>query len=81
MEISVKGLRVRITAGGSGIGRAIAETFDAEGARVHMCDVVEEYLQELRCERPGIASTIADGRSGKSEGTAFAAQGRAYRGS
>jgi NAD(P)-dependent dehydrogenase (short-subunit alcohol dehydrogenase family) len=60
MEISVKGLRVLITAGGSGIGRAIAECFDAEGARVHVCDVVEDFLRELRRARPGIAGTIAD---------------------
>ncbi len=60
MEISAKGLRVLITAGGSGIGRAIAETFDAEGARVYVCDVVEDFLQKLRRERPGIGSTIAD---------------------
>jgi NAD(P)-dependent dehydrogenase (short-subunit alcohol dehydrogenase family) len=60
MEISAKGLRVLITAGGSGIGRAIAECFDAEGAHVHVCDVVGDCLEVLRRERPGIASTIAD---------------------
>jgi NAD(P)-dependent dehydrogenase (short-subunit alcohol dehydrogenase family) len=60
MEISAKGLRVLITAGGSGIGRAIAECFEAEGARVHVCDVVEDCLEELRRARPGIGGTIAD---------------------
>jgi NAD(P)-dependent dehydrogenase (short-subunit alcohol dehydrogenase family) len=48
MEVSAKGLRVLITAGGSGIGRAIAECFDAEGARVHVCDVVGDCLEVLR---------------------------------
>ena len=32
-------LRVVVTAGASGIGRAIAEAFDASGARVRICDI------------------------------------------
>jgi NAD(P)-dependent dehydrogenase (short-subunit alcohol dehydrogenase family) len=60
MEISAKGLRVLITAGGSGIGRAVAECYDAEGARVHVCDVVDDHLQDLRRVRPGIGCSLAD---------------------
>ncbi len=36
--------RVLITAGGAGIGRAIAGAFGAAGARVHVCDVDAEAL-------------------------------------
>jgi len=39
MENSAKGLRVLVTAGGAGIGRAIAQTFRDHGARVHTCDI------------------------------------------
>jgi NAD(P)-dependent dehydrogenase (short-subunit alcohol dehydrogenase family) len=39
MELSAKGLRVMVTAGGAGIGRVIAKTFLDAGARVHTCDV------------------------------------------
>jgi NAD(P)-dependent dehydrogenase (short-subunit alcohol dehydrogenase family) len=44
MELSAKGLRVIVTAGGAGIGRVIAETFLDAGARVHVCDVEENAL-------------------------------------
>ena len=39
METSAKGMRVLVTAGGAGIGRAIAQTFRDHGARVHTCDI------------------------------------------
>src|ERR1043165_1556183 len=39
MKLSATGLRVLVTAGGAGIGRAIAQTFRDHGARVHTCDI------------------------------------------
>ena len=38
------GLRVLVTAGASGIGRAISDLLIARGARVHICDVSDEFL-------------------------------------
>ena len=39
MNTSAKGMRVLVTAGAAGIGRAIAATFVEQGARVHICDI------------------------------------------
>jgi NAD(P)-dependent dehydrogenase (short-subunit alcohol dehydrogenase family) len=39
MDLSAKGLRVLVTAGGAGIGRVIARTFVDHGARVHVSDI------------------------------------------
>ena len=60
MEINCKGLRVIITAGATGIGRATAETFLENGARVHICDVAPESLDECRAALPEIGATLAD---------------------
>jgi len=55
-----KGLRVLVTAGGSGIGRAIAETMLDAGARVHVCDVSEKAIAKLSKARPEITGSLAD---------------------
>ena len=46
------GLRVLVTAGASGIGRAIADLMIANGARVHVCDVADEHLADFRAAHP-----------------------------
>jgi NAD(P)-dependent dehydrogenase (short-subunit alcohol dehydrogenase family) len=46
------GLKVLITAGAAGIGRAIADTFADHGAKVWVCDIAEEALESCRAERP-----------------------------
>jgi len=60
METSAKGLRVLVTAGGSGIGRVIARTFLEHGARVHICDVDEQALKKVKTELPAISQSVAD---------------------
>lgn len=60
MNTSCNGLRALVTAGASGIGRAIAETLIEQGARVHICDVVADRLAEAAQALPGIGTTLAD---------------------
>ena len=54
------GLRVFISAGASGIGRAIADMLIAHGARVHICDVAAEHLDNFRQAHQGHGATLAD---------------------
>jgi NAD(P)-dependent dehydrogenase (short-subunit alcohol dehydrogenase family) len=60
MDASAKGLRVLVTAGAAGIGRAIAYTFLEHGARVHVCDVDLKSLQQVENETPAITRSTAD---------------------
>ncbi len=55
-----EGLRVLVTAGASGIGRAIADLLVARGARLHICDVSDIFLAEFRAAHPGSGATTAD---------------------
>jgi NAD(P)-dependent dehydrogenase (short-subunit alcohol dehydrogenase family) len=54
------GLRVLVTAGGSGIGAAVARAFCEAGARVHVCDIDQGALQRLSGEALSITSSVAD---------------------
>lgn len=60
MTIEVKGLRVLITAGAAGIGRAMTDVFHTAGAKVHICDVVQSALDETLKAFPGVGATLAD---------------------
>lgn len=47
MDLTLKGTRVIVTAGAGGIGRAIVDSFLAEGASVATCDIDEAALATL----------------------------------
>jgi NAD(P)-dependent dehydrogenase (short-subunit alcohol dehydrogenase family) len=60
MNVSASGLRVLVTAGAAGIGRAIAATFAAHDARVHLCDIDRPALEETKRALPQASQTVAD---------------------
>jgi NAD(P)-dependent dehydrogenase (short-subunit alcohol dehydrogenase family) len=60
MDVNCQGRRAIVTAGGSGIGRTIAETLADNGAQVFVCDIVEDHLAALRAARPDIGAVAAD---------------------
>lgn len=58
--IDVRDLRVLVTAGAGGIGRAVAERFVAAGARVHITDVAADAIDETCASLPGVTGTAGD---------------------
>jgi len=60
MELSVKGMRVLITAAAAGIGCAFATAFLEKGARVHICDIRKDMLEECTTTLAGVGVTEAD---------------------
>ncbi|MDB4223680.1 SDR family oxidoreductase [Granulosicoccus sp.] len=56
----VKGLRVLVTAGASGIGLAIAEAMAREGAQLHVCDISEQALAACSAAHPDWSTSLCD---------------------
>jgi NAD(P)-dependent dehydrogenase (short-subunit alcohol dehydrogenase family) len=56
----VEGQRVLVTAGASGIGRAIADMLIGHGARLHICDIEDRFLAEFAAAHPRVGVTRAD---------------------
>jgi NAD(P)-dependent dehydrogenase (short-subunit alcohol dehydrogenase family) len=54
------GLRVLVTAGANGIGRAMAEAFATAGARVHVCDISDAALAECSKQHPDWGISYCD---------------------
>ncbi len=74
------GLRVFVSGAATGIGRAIAETLIASGARLHICDVSEEGVEEFRASHPDHAATVADVSDDGAVGSIFETIGAEWNG-
>lgn len=59
-DLVCRDMRVLVTAGAAGIGRAIAGAFAQAGARVAVCDVDDAALAEFRQELPGHRAYACD---------------------
>ncbi|MFT5657364.1 MAG: NAD(P)-dependent dehydrogenase (short-subunit alcohol dehydrogenase family) [Gammaproteobacteria bacterium] len=57
---TLQGKVVLVTAGGSGIGRTIVESYLAQGARVHTCDVSQSMLDDSRANNPNLTTSLCD---------------------
>jgi NAD(P)-dependent dehydrogenase (short-subunit alcohol dehydrogenase family) len=60
LNLGIKGLRVLVTAGAGGIGREVARSFLAEGAKVHVCDIDQKALRALAKSDPKITRSTCD---------------------
>jgi NAD(P)-dependent dehydrogenase (short-subunit alcohol dehydrogenase family) len=60
MNTAAQGMRVLVTAGAAGIGRAIAQTFLEHGARVHICDLDTTALGVAKQALRAATQTVAD---------------------
>jgi NAD(P)-dependent dehydrogenase (short-subunit alcohol dehydrogenase family) len=56
LTVRLDGMRVAITAGAAGIGRVMADSFAACGARVFLCDVDKEAL--AACPYPSVEADV-----------------------
>jgi NAD(P)-dependent dehydrogenase (short-subunit alcohol dehydrogenase family) len=76
----LKSQRVIVTAGASGIGRAIADRLIAAGAKVAICDVSEAFLADFRKAHPKVPAFAADVAAEAEVDNLFKLAGRALGG-
>ncbi len=60
MDLDIRGLRVLVTAGASGIRLEIARAFVREGARVHVTDIDRAALDGLAASDPDLTHSYGD---------------------
>ncbi|MGE0768617.1 MAG: SDR family oxidoreductase [Hyphomicrobiaceae bacterium] len=60
MDLGIKGLRVLVTAGASGIGLRAVAAFLREGAKVHTCDIDWEAMAALKKAHPSVTQSVCD---------------------
>jgi NAD(P)-dependent dehydrogenase (short-subunit alcohol dehydrogenase family) len=60
MDLGIENLRVIVTAGASGIGLEVAQSFAREGARVHVCDIDKSALESMTKSHPQITRSYAN---------------------
>lgn len=70
--IVVSDLKVLVTAGAGGIGRAIAEAFASGGGRVHITDVSETAVADALAKVPGMTGTVGDASDPRCADAVFA---------
>jgi NAD(P)-dependent dehydrogenase (short-subunit alcohol dehydrogenase family) len=60
MHFDLTDKRVLISAGGSGIGRAIVEGFVEQGAQVVTCDINPDFVADLKTVMPSVMAQVVD---------------------
>jgi NAD(P)-dependent dehydrogenase (short-subunit alcohol dehydrogenase family) len=60
LTVELNDMRAVVTAGGSGIGRTIAEAFLARGARVCVCDVSADAIDSVRSQLPHVQADVVN---------------------
>jgi NAD(P)-dependent dehydrogenase (short-subunit alcohol dehydrogenase family) len=60
MTGSLKGKRALVTGGAAGIGKEIALAYLEAGARVHICDLSQENMDQFASQHRGLSTTKAD---------------------
>ncbi|MEM7371896.1 MAG: SDR family oxidoreductase [Bacteroidota bacterium] len=60
MNLDFSGKHIAITAGASGIGYAIAKSFERYGAKVFICDIDEKKVSDVNAKHAHILGSVVD---------------------